>query len=171
MYQIEKDYTVEYIRRHADFFNWRNICLYTSIDIIEALADDYKDEIDWWSISTRDLSYEFIIKHSDRLFFHTISHCTSIETIQRLPAEYMKFMNWEDICKRNISEEFVRNNINHIQWLYLSQNEFVLDFSEEFFEDFKKEIWWHLLFGIKSISAKVRKKYISNLQISQKRHE
>ncbi len=186
-----KNYTVEYIRRNADYIDWKVISEHTSIDIISKLANDFHDDLDWKKISYRRLTEEFITKNEKFIawstlntgphflefsdnFFTTFNHkikWVQVSCIKYLSEEfidkYKDQLGWSFITtEQKLSECFIRRNFNTITdkklWPEISRNQ---KLSEYFMDTFAHFLHWKSISKFQELSKPFIMRHLTDLRL------
>lgn len=183
-----KDYTEEYIRKHADYLNWKMISNSTNMDIIINLADDFCEEMDWFKISRRKITEELVRKNSQRVIWTHISNNAQIKKFsEQFFIDFENKLNWDILSfsktlsedfinkhrdrinwvfllgEKKYSEDFLRRNLDKINWLEVLQKQTL---SESFIEEFSNKINWRLLAGYQVLSMPFIRKHLNKLKIT-----
>ncbi len=146
MYQIEKDYTVEFIRQHADSIDWEILCSYAPLDLIDEIIADYPDDIKWWKVSRRrDITEAFIRKYSKNIKWFDLSQCADFEIICNVIDDHLEEIDWNHFSLRELPEDFIRKYSHKISWYFFSRSIFLRKYSEQIFEDFADVLDWEYI--------------------------
>ena len=121
----------------ANYDNWERLSLCESLT--EDFIQEFKDKVDWFSISRYPhLSEDFIRKFADKVDWYYISayQCLSEDFIR----EFQDRVAWDWIVKyQPLSEDFIREFKDKVNWNYISANQHL---SENFIREFKDEVNW-----------------------------
>ena len=121
----------------ANYDNWERLSLCESLT--EDFIQEFKDKVDWFSISRYPhLSEDFICKFADKVDWYYISayQCLSEDFIR----EFQDRVAWDWIVKyQPLSEDFIREFKDKVNWNYISANQHL---SENFIREFKDEVNW-----------------------------
>ena len=121
----------------ANYDNWERLSLCESLT--EDFIQEFKDKVDWFSISRYPhLSEDFIRKFADKVDWYYISayQCLSEDFIR----EFQDRVAWDWIVKyQPLSEDFIRKFKDKVNWYYISAYQHL---SENFIREFKDEVNW-----------------------------
>ena len=121
----------------ANYDNWERLSLCESLT--EDFIQEFKDKVDWFSISRYPhLSEDFIRKFADKVDWYYISAYQSLS--EDFIREFQDRVAWDWIVKyQPLSEDFIREFKDKVNWNYISANQHL---SENFIREFKDEVNW-----------------------------
>ena len=121
----------------ANYDNWERLSLCESLT--EDFIQEFKDKVDWFSISRYPhLSEDFIRKFADKVDWYYISAYQSLS--EDFIREFQDRVAWDWVVKyQPLSEDFIREFKDKVNWNYISANQHL---SENFIREFKDEVNW-----------------------------
>ena len=121
----------------ANYDNWERLSLCESLT--EDFIQEFKDKVDWFSISRYPhLSEDFIRKFADRVDWYCISAYQYLS--ENFIREFADRVAWGWIVKyQQLSEDFIREFKDKVNWYYISAYQHL---SEDFIREFKDEVCW-----------------------------
>ena len=145
----------------ANYDNWERLSLCESLT--EDFIQEFKDKVDWFSISRYPhLSEDFIRKFADKVDWYYISayQCLSEDFIR----EFQDRVAWDWIVKyQPLSEDFIREFKDKVNWNYISANQHL---SENFIREFKDEVNWAWISAYQHLSKEFIEEFKDNLYMN-----
>ena len=145
----------------ANYDNWERLSLCESLT--EDFIQEFKDKVDWFSISRYPhLSEDFIRKFADKVDWYYISayQCLSEDFIR----EFQDRVAWDWIVKyQPLSEDFIREFKDKVNWNYISANQHL---SENFIREFKDEVNWAWISAYQHLSKEFIEEVKDNLYMN-----
>lgn len=186
-----KKYTVEYIRRNADYIDWKVISEHTPIDVISTLVNDFHDDLDWHKISRRRLYEEFIYKSEKYIewnvlntgtYFQEFSNQFFIDFKDKIKWGMLSFSQylsdnfidkhrddliWKHLAaNQKMSDSLLQRNINKIienkLWPEISRNQ---KLSEHFMDTFAHFLHWKSISKFQKLSKPFIMKHLTDLRL------
>lgn len=94
--------SVEFIERHIDRLNWRDIS--ENCELSAEFVKKYEDKIDWGRISSDvmvRLPEEVLEKHIDKINIETLSSCRRLS--YEFMCKYADILDWDKVSSHNIN--------------------------------------------------------------------
>ena len=145
----------------ANYDNWERLSLCESLT--EDFIQEFKDKVDWFSISRYPhLSEDFIRKFADKVDWYYISayQCLSEDFIR----EFQDRVAWDWIVKyQPLSEDFIREFKDKVNWNYISANQHL---SENFIREFKDEVNWAWISAYQHLSKEFIEEFKDKIYVN-----
>ena len=122
-----------------------------------SFIDEYKDEIDWYTLSSYKLNDDIINKYHNFLVWQNLLYNNlNLKLIDKY-SYLLDDNNWEFISLNyNYDLKFIKKYSNKLNWKYISSQ---IQLSEDFIMEFQDKVYWRLIAIFQKILSE---KFIEN---------
>ncbi len=164
-------FTEEYIHKHADSIDWIEVSTIAPVEVIANLAEDFIDDLNWFSLSyRRNMPEVFIRKYASRINWEYLSQNNNIMTFsEQFFVDFKNKLRWSSISRLSWNESFMfkfHNNFHISDWNTIS---FAVgnreNYSDYFFEFFSHRLCWQMI-SLQKLSIEFIRKYKHNVRLN-----
>jgi hypothetical protein len=154
---------IEYVRLFKDRLNWRCLSRNNDIAFDEDFFDEFKDYIDWGTVSRCQLLTDaMIIKYADKIDFQQMAKWNHIS--EKILERFGDRMDWGDVSYRQaMSDQFIKKYRHKLSIEMLGSNPFLSRKFKIFLDDLSKEGKFHCSNYYEGVGMK--EKYLEGVKL------